>query len=187
MTSVGLCGLSRGRDDPAYDPCHKQTSMSVFTDRYGSMLIGAWRARPTYITASLTWPHLLHFLLSFLSVTPSAASTPDLEDVTICLEWIFVCRMYNPSVRLPRVQVYILRDFFHFLVVFPSFWLSSLTFYARRHGAYMPRQFHPPVCLSHACFVSKRLNISSKFFHCLIGPSFFRDQGLLHKSDVFTP
>jgi len=30
----------------------------------------------------------------------------------------------------------------------------------------------PSVCLSHACIVSKRLNVSSKFFHHLIGPSF---------------
>jgi len=30
----------------------------------------------------------------------------------------------------------------------------------------------PSVCTSHACIVSKRLNVSSKFFHCLIGPSF---------------
>ena len=43
----------------------------------------------------------------------------------------------------------------------------------------------PPVCLSHAWIVglSKRLNISSKFFHCLIGAS-LRHQGLLRKSDV---
>jgi len=27
------------------------------------------------------------------------------------------------------------------------------------------------VCPSHTCFVSKRLNVSSKFFHYLIGPS----------------
>jgi len=42
--------------------------------------------------------------------------------------------------------------------------------------AYMPRQFRPSVCLSvrlsHACIVSKRLNVSSRFFHYLIGPSF---------------
>ena len=31
----------------------------------------------------------------------------------------------------------------------------------------------PSVRLSHACFVSKRLNASSKFFHCPIGPSFY--------------
>jgi len=30
----------------------------------------------------------------------------------------------------------------------------------------------PSVCPSHACIALKRLNISSKFFHCLIGPSF---------------
>jgi len=28
------------------------------------------------------------------------------------------------------------------------------------------------VCLSHACIVSKRLNVSSKFFNRLIGPTF---------------
>jgi len=52
---------------------------------------------------------------------------------------------------------------------------SSLGFYARQHicySAYMPRQFRLSVCLSHVCIVSKRLNISSKFFHHLIGPSF---------------
>jgi len=30
----------------------------------------------------------------------------------------------------------------------------------------------PSVCLSHACIVSKRLNVSSKLFHHPIGPSF---------------
>jgi len=47
-------------------------------------------------------------------------------------------------------------------------------FYARQHicySAYMPRQFRmsvrPSVCLSHACIVSKRLNVSSKFVHHL--------------------
>jgi len=49
----------------------------------------------------------------------------------------------------------------------PGFYRATL-YWAR----YMLRQFHPSVCLSHACFVSKRLNISSKFFHYLIGPSF---------------
>jgi len=33
------------------------------------------------------------------------------------------------------------------------------------------RQSCPSVRLSHAWNVSKQLNISSKFFHCLIGPS----------------
>jgi len=53
-------------------------------------------------------------------------------------------------------------------------------FYARQHicySAYMPRQFRlsvrPSVCLSHACIVSKRLNVSSKFFHGLINRSFW--------------
>ena len=57
--------------------------------------------------------------------------------------------------------------------------LSLLDFYAQQHicySAYMPRQFRlsvrPSVRLSHACIVSKRLNVSLKFFHCLIGPSF---------------
>ena len=44
------------------------------------------------------------------------------------------------------------------------------------YSAYMPRQFRlsvrPPVRLSHACIVSKRLNVSSKFFHGQIGPPF---------------
>jgi len=47
------------------------------------------------------------------------------------------------------------------------------SFYARQHiyySAYMPRQFRLSVRLSHACFVSKQLNASSKFFHYLIGP-----------------
>jgi len=35
----------------------------------------------------------------------------------------------------------------------------------------MLRQFRPSVRPSHACFASKRLNISSKSFHYLIGPS----------------
>jgi len=44
------------------------------------------------------------------------------------------------------------------------------------YSTYMPRQFclsiHPSICPSHACIVSKRLNVSSKLFHCLIGSSF---------------
>ena len=45
------------------------------------------------------------------------------------------------------------------------------------------------VCLLHAWILSKRLNISSKFFHYLIGPWFysFRHQGLLRKSDGIIP
>ena len=47
------------------------------------------------------------------------------------------------------------------------------------------------VCLSvrltHACFVSKQLNASSNFFHCLIDILVFRDQGSLRKSAGFTP
>jgi len=48
---------------------------------------------------------------------------------------------------------------------------------------------HLFVCLLHALILSKRLNISSKFFHSLIGPWFysFRHQGLLRKSDGITP
>jgi len=56
-------------------------------------------------------------------------------------------------------------------------------FYARQHIAVarMPRQFRLSVCpsvrtsvsLSHACIVSKWLNVPSKFFHHLIGPSFY--------------
>jgi len=52
---------------------------------------------------------------------------------------------------------------------------ARLHFYARQHtcySAYMPRQFGLSVSLSHACFVSKRLKASSKFFHSMIGPSF---------------
>jgi len=37
----------------------------------------------------------------------------------------------------------------------------------------MPLQFRLSVCLSHACIVSKRLNVSSKFFYLLIGSSFY--------------
>ena len=60
-------------------------------------------------------------------------------------------------------------------------WQIIINYYARQHicymySAYMPRQFRLSVRLSvrpsHACIVSKRLNVSSKFFHCLIGPSF---------------
>jgi len=49
------------------------------------------------------------------------------------------------------------------------------------------------VCLSHTCIVSKRLNVSSKFFHEILSRSdrpmilVFRHQGLLRKSDGFTP
>ena len=53
-----------------------------------------------------------------------------------------------------------------------------IPFYAQQHmcySAYMPRQFRPSVRLSvrfsHACIVSNRLNVSSKFFHHLIGLS----------------
>ena len=54
------------------------------------------------------------------------------------------------------------------------------TAYMLLYSAYMLRQFRPSVrpsvrlsvCPSHAWIVFKRLNISSKFFHCLIGPSF---------------
>jgi len=49
----------------------------------------------------------------------------------------------------------------------------------------------PSVGPLHACFVSKRLNVSLKFFHYLIGPSFCCfvtiHQGSIHKSDGFTP
>ena len=48
-------------------------------------------------------------------------------------------------------------------------------FYARQHicySAYMPRQFRLSVRPSHAYVVSKRLNLSSKLFHHLMGPSF---------------
>jgi len=69
---------------------------------------------------------------------------------------------------------------------------NTINFYARQHicySAYMTRQFRlsvrPFVRLSHACIVSKRLNVSSKFFHYLIGP--FSHQGSLSKSDGFTP
>jgi len=64
-------------------------------------------------------------------------------------------------------------------------------FYARHHiccSAYMPRQFRLSVRLSvrHERIVSKRLNMSSKFFHHLHIILVFRHQGLLHKSDSFT-
>jgi len=46
-------------------------------------------------------------------------------------------------------------------------------FYALQHichsaYTYMPCQFRPSVRLSHACFMAKWLNASSKFFHSLI-------------------
>jgi len=53
--------------------------------------------------------------------------------------------------------------------------LITIIFYAWQHicySAYMPRQFRVSVRLSHACIVSKWLNIS-KFFHYLIGPLFY--------------
>jgi len=55
---------------------------------------------------------------------------------------------------------------------------SLLSFYSRQHirvcySAYMPRQFRPSVCHTRVGpIVSKRLKVSSKFFHDLIGPSF---------------
>jgi len=54
----------------------------------------------------------------------------------------------------------------------------------------MLRQFRLSVSLSHACFVSKRLNVSSKFFHGLIGLYIilvFRQQGSLRKPKGFIP
>jgi len=51
----------------------------------------------------------------------------------------------------------------------------------------------PSICLfvrpsvRHTRFVSKRQNISLKFFHNLIGLVVFHHQGSLHKSDGFTP
>ena len=48
----------------------------------------------------------------------------------------------------------------------------------------------PSVRLSHACIVSKRLNILSKFFHHLTDRPIilvFRHQELLRKFDGFTP
>jgi len=44
----------------------------------------------------------------------------------------------------------------------------------------------PSVCLSHACIVSKWLNVSLKFFHCLPIILVFHNQGSLHKYDGFT-
>jgi len=53
--------------------------------------------------------------------------------------------------------------------------VSSYSFYAIVHICYANSvcpSVRFSVCLSHACIVSKRLNVSSKFFHDLIGPSF---------------
>ena len=88
----------------------------------------------------------------------------------------------------PYIRCYDLLSFhackqsIHILLSLPSYPTVAqliLLFYARQHicySAYMPRQFRPSVCPSvcpsHACIVSKRLNVSSKFFHCPIGPSF---------------
>jgi len=62
---------------------------------------------------------------------------------------------------------------------------SQNDFYVRQHichSAYIPRQFRlsvcPSVCPSHACTVFKWLNISSKFFHSLIGPSLYRPKAI---------
>jgi len=63
---------------------------------------------------------------------------------------------------------------------------------ARQHicySAYMPRQFRLSVCPSVTrMYCIKRLNVSSKFFHHLIGRIIlvFRHQGSLRKSDGFT-
>jgi len=54
--------------------------------------------------------------------------------------------------------------------------LRATALYAKRVYATPIPSVRPSVCpsvrLSHACIVSKRLNVSSKFFHRLIGPSF---------------
>ena len=83
-------------------------------------------------------------------VTTNHGFSLSLSRLTSCLGIIRL--IYNP-VTNPRLPV----------------------FYARQHicySAYMPRQSRLSVHLSHACIVSKRLNVSSKFFHHLIGPSF---------------
>jgi len=55
----------------------------------------------------------------------------------------------------------------------------------------MPRQFRlsvrPSIRPSHACIVSKLLNVSSKFFYRLRIIQVFRHQESLCKSDSFTP
>ena len=52
--------------------------------------------------------------------------------------------------------------------------LESPSVFIMRDSIYATaRIYHAnSVCLSHVCIVSKRLNISSKFFHYLLGPSF---------------
>jgi len=67
------------------------------------------------------------------------------------------------------------------------------TAYTYAIARFMPCSAIPSVRLSlrlsHACIVSKRLNISSKFFYYLICPMIlvFRHQELLRKSGGFTP
>ena len=56
---------------------------------------------------------------------------------------------------------------FHHLNV--SFYHLAMPF---RHHNKMFVICRPSVCPSHTCIVSKRLNVSPKFFHHLIGPSF---------------
>ena len=57
--------------------------------------------------------------------------------------------------------------------------------------ARMPRQFRLSVCPSHACIVSKRLNVSGIIEILLLSDRpitlVFRHQGLLCKSDGVTP
>ena len=60
-------------------------------------------------------------------------------------------------------------DFFCILLI--QFFLFP--FYPRQYSRICHgNSVYLPVHLLHACFVSKRLNVSSKFFHCLMGPSF---------------
>ena len=72
-----------------------------------------------------------------------------------------------------------LRILFHFWLQLCAGYHSSVSvfFTARRYvlSAFMLRQFRLSVRLSYACawIVSKRLNVSLKCFHCLIGPSFW--------------
>jgi len=79
----------------------------------------------------------------------------------------------------------------YFLTFFPLENPEKRDYVFTRDSIYaIARTLIPPVCPSHALIASKQLNVSSKFFHCLIGPPIilvFHHQGSLRKSDGFTP
>ena len=76
-----------------------------------------------------------------------------------------VCRKRAVSNSRPTCQ----EAFLKFVVLLVFTRVSRSMLYSC--SAYVQRKVRSPY-ISHACIVSKRLNLSSKFFHYLIGPSF---------------